>query len=256
MPVRAADDVEPKDWPAADFLAAARQPFLTRAWGRFSGTVQYKSGKETVKADLTLAVLMRADVLRAQFVLNNVDVYDVIQAYAEDGMSNVRVTMPETVTTTPIHELGVAVEDITFSFLYWDFVEELDSQRVRGQRCRVLKLRNPQTLATAVVSFAEKYVGPLRVEFFNADGDQTRKLEFTDFEREGELYYVKGAQLRGDGWKTQVKFKTAELAESAKKAPPADLFLPQAQEKPADPAPAPKPVDSGPVPQEKPADQP
>lgn len=225
MPVMAADDVEPKDWPAVDFLSAARQPFLTHAWGRFSGTVQYKSKKETVKADLTLAVLMRSDVLRAQFVLNDVDVYDVIQAYAENGMSNVRVNMPGKIKTTPIQELGVAVEDITFSFLYWDFVEELESQRVRGQRCRVLKLRNPQTLATAVVCFSEKYVGPLRVEFFKADGSQTRKLEFTDFEREGDLYYVKSAQLRGDGWKTQVKFKKAELAESAKTPPPEDLFV-------------------------------
>ena len=256
IPVRGGDDIKPKDWPPADFLAAARQPFLNPAWGRFRGIVQHKSKAGALKADLTLAVLMSRDVLRAQFVLNGVDVYDVIQAYAESGMSNVRVTPPEKIKTTPIDELGVAVEDITFSFLYWDFIEELKSQRIRGQTCRVFKLRNPQTLTTAVVAFSEKYIGPLRVEFFNVEGKQLRKLEFTDFKREGDLYYVQSAQLRGDGWKTQVKFKSAELAESAKTPPPADLFLPDDQEKPANSAPAPKPADGAPVSQKKPAEQP
>lgn len=208
----------------AEFLALTRQPFLTSAWGRFKGYVQYKNDKKTVKADLTLSVMMHPDYLRAQFILEGKDVYTVTQAYADGGMSNVQITSPEKVEAIPLEDLGITVSDITFSFLYWDYIEELKPDTIRGQRCRVLRVRNPQTVETAKIWLSAKYAGPLRVEFYNRQGTSERTLEFTDFKREGDLYYVKTAQLRGKDWKTRVKFKEADLAESANRPPPDDLF--------------------------------
>lgn len=221
-----AQDVKPSDLSPEEFLQLARRPFRQEAWAELSGTVQHKDAEGLVEAPLRLAVLMHPEYLRAQFVLGKLDVYDVTQAYADDGVSNVRVEPPDKFATVTLQELGVNVEDITFSFLYWDLVKELEGRRVRGQQCRVMRLRNPHTLDVVTVCFSSKYVGPLRVEYYEGKSKTpTRWLEFTDFKREGELYYVRTAQLRGKNWKTQVKFSKADLALASDRLPPEHLFV-------------------------------
>lgn len=218
--------VDPADLTARQFLDVARRPFLQNAWAKLAGTVQFKNDRESTTLPLSLSVLMHADYLRAQFILDGKDVYDVMQAYSEEGMSNVRIDLPERVSGPPLSDLGISVSDITFSFLYWDFQEELKGRKVRGQACRVMRLRNPQNYDEVVVCFSAKYVGPMRVEYFAAGRDTpSRWLEFTDFERKGDLYYVTAAQLRGEGWKTQIKFKDATIALSAETPPPEELFV-------------------------------
>ena len=220
-----AGDFDPASLDSGSFLQLARRPFLQHAWARLDGTVQFKNDHRNVKLPLHLAILMHSDYLRAEFTLDHSDLYEVRQAYSDQGVSNVRITPPPQPQAPPLESLGVAAEDITFSFLYWEFVEELPGRTVRGQKCRVMRLRNPQTHAEVVVSLSAQYVGPMRVEHFKAGETQAyRWMEFTDFERHGDLYYVTAAQLRGKNWKTQVKFNNAELALTEETAPPEDLF--------------------------------
>jgi hypothetical protein len=217
--------MELDDLSAEQFLAVARRPFLQDAWAELEGKVQHKGPGGMVQAPLRLAVLMHRDYLRAQFTLDGTDVYNVTQSYAGTGIANVQVEQPGEIRAASLADLGVRVEDITFSFLYWELVGEEDPRRVRGHRCRVMTLRNPQTYGHVVACLSAKYVGPLRVEYYPPGAKEpARTLEFTDFKREGELYYVKTAQLRGDGWKTQVKFARAELALSQDTPPPESLF--------------------------------
>jgi len=226
--VAGAGDGEPS---SAEFLAAARRPFLQDAWARFTGDVQCKKDGRTIKVPLQLAVLMHRDYLRAQFVIDGQDVYNVIQAYADEGVSNVQVELPATPGRVTLEDLGVNAADITFSFLYWDLLGEMPRQRVRGQDCRVLRMRNPQTLDQALVFCSAKYVGPLRIEHYRGDSQELlRWLEFTDFERTDKLYYVKAARLGGGDSDTRVKFGTAELAESSQRRPPEDLFVRRPQD--------------------------
>lgn len=221
-----AEEVELADVPAKEFLQVARRPFLQNAWARLSGTVQRKDRKRVIKVPLRLSVLMHPDYLRAQFIMDDKDVYNVTQAYAESGPSNVRIDLPDEFKTVKIEDLGVALEDITFSFLYWDFVEEQDRDTIRGQKCRVMKLRNPKTLEHVIVFFSIRHVGPLKVEHFSGDSTTpVRSLEFSEFKREGDLYYVKAARLEGPGWKTMVKFREADLALTKDRAPPDNLFI-------------------------------
>ena len=225
-----ADDA-PANWGRtashADFLQAARRPFLKHAWGRFEGSVQHRGKDGLRKVSLELGLLMHPEYLRAQFILEGNDVYNVMQAYTEEGVSNVRVDVPETTRAPSLRAFGITPSDITFSFLYWEFMEEELLDRVRGQLCRVFRLRNPQTFETVTAWFSVRYLGVLRVDFFKPGAaDWHRRLEFTDFTREGELYYVRTAQLRGKDWKTMVTFDQAELALTSDALPPENLFRP------------------------------
>ena len=211
--------------PPQAFLIRARQPFAQNAWGRFSGTVQHRGPLGKAKMPISVGMLFGTDFLRAQFLLDGFAVYSIRHSYAEGSSSQVDLRVPSREPEIGLTALGIAPEDVTFSFLHWDFVKELDRDKIRGQPCRVMQLRHPDTEDWADVWFSAEHFFPLKVEVHPpGEGEVARTLEFTDFKRHGDMWYIKSLTLEGPNWKTQVKFGEGEIELTEEKPPPVGLF--------------------------------
>ena len=219
----------PETIPADRFLELARRPFTQNAWGQFRGRVQHRGPEGRYSMDLRLSLLLRRDFLRAQIVLDSKTVYNIMQVYYKDGLPNVTISEPRPEPEHGLQDLGIEPSDITFSFLYWQLEREHEAQEVRGHRCRVLELKHPETGDRVRAWFSAEHAFPLRVR--TVDGGTSsvpRVIEFTEFKKEGELWYVKNLRLsKGTTWKTQVTFSRADMALAEEKPPPPSLFLPE-----------------------------
>jgi len=210
--------------PADLFLAQVRQPFARNAWGRFSGSVQHRGPKGRAKMPIRLGLLFGTDFMRAHCLLDERALYTVRQSYAAQA-GEVQVSLPEQEPKVGLADLGIAPHDITFSFLYWAFEEELAGDKIRGRPCRVMRLRHPTTGERVDAWFSAEYYFPLRVVSYEPNAEEpARTLEFTDFQKHENMWYIKSITLRGDDWKTQVKFSDGELALTEEQPPPTDLF--------------------------------
>ncbi|MGI6354057.1 MAG: hypothetical protein GX937_13305 [Lentisphaerae bacterium] len=209
-------------WPAlgaelapADFLAEVRRPLRTNAWGEITGRLTYKAeGSETVHGAIRVRMTFTPESLHAQLVLNDVNVYGFEQKHDQDGGA------AETTLELPPHEqapglfaFGVAPEDLTFAFIYWDFVEELPRQKSRQRDCRVMRLADPGGNGTVQVSFSAAHGFPLEAWWYRQGEDRPwRQLELKGAKKHDDgLWFVKEMRLEGPNWKTRVVFDHAEI---------------------------------------------
>jgi hypothetical protein len=231
-----ADDtnqIKPRDLPADVFLRVARRPFRNNAWGRFAGIIQHRSDTLKTKMQIHMSMLFQEDLMRGQLVLDRHKLYGITQVYYAKGVPGTTLDIPENEEKPTLDDLGVRAEDLAFSFLYWTPVAELEMDKVRGRECRVFKFKHPQTGERVTAWFSVDYLFPLKAAWFEPSEEGNgevvkRTLEFTDFERDGDLWYIKAFRLQGEGWKTRVKFVDGELHLCEDEPPPPNLFLPRA----------------------------
>ena len=190
-----------------------------------SGKLQHRGKERREKLPIRASMLFGGDSLRAEIVLDEAKVYGVAQVYTADEVPKVTLSLPDDASGVTLGDMGIDPEDITFSFLYWDFERELPPDSVRGQPCRILELSHPDKEQTARVWISAHHLFPLKVWWFK-DREETawRTLEFKDFKRRDDLWFVKEILLTGKGWKTKVTFRDVEAASTTQQAPPADLF--------------------------------
>ena len=198
---------------AQDFLAEVRKPLRTDAWGEFTGRVTYKSPKGQQKGDLRVRITFTSKSMHTQIVLNDKNVYAMEQTHKEGEAVKTSIEMPETEERPGLFEFGVDPEDLTFSFIYWDFIEELPRESSRLRECRVMRLKDPTGKGTVNVFFSAKHGFPMEASWFREGETKAwRKLEFKGAKRfENGLWFVKEMRLEGDDWKTQVKFDHVAL---------------------------------------------
>lgn len=220
-----ADELDPATLDAKTFLAYARRPFTQEAWGRFEGTIQYNGPEGRAKLPIRMGLMFRPDFMRAQFMLNEQDFYNITQVYYHDAPPHVTLQRPDPEPSPSLATLGLRPGDVTFSFLYWTIVEEREIETVRGRKCRVLLLRHPKDGQQVLAWFSLEFFFPLRIANLEpGKAEPSRSVEFTDFKKHGDLWYVKTIRLTGKDWKTLVKFKDGELKLTEEEAPPPDLF--------------------------------
>lgn len=224
-----AHEFNPAELPAEEFLRYAQRPFIQDAWGYFAGTVQHRGDTGVERIPVQLSILFKKHLMKAQLLLDGTQEYNITQIYMGDTTPEVTVTEPEhTEGKVQLSDFGLYPRDITFAFLYWDFVkEDSRTEKVRGQKCRVMVLDDPRSKGRARVWFSAKYLFPLRVHMLAGEEDRVmRELEFTDFKRHDKIWYIKALRLEGTDWKTRVNFREAELAYSTDEEPPPNLFAP------------------------------
>jgi hypothetical protein len=219
-------EAEPPELTAEEFLRHAQRPLLQDAWARFTGTIQHqRSDQKRRKVLIRLAARFAPDSLRADVVLDGKDVYRISQQYTEGKLPEVRLDLPPVEGEIGLRDLGIEAEDITFSFLHWDLVRELEPDSIRGQPCRVLDLTHPRKGETVRVHISRDYGFPLKAAWYHPNLDTPwRRLEFKDFKRTGEIWFVQEILLQGDDWKTRVTFDQVEGAPVSTTPPPAELF--------------------------------
>lgn len=213
--------------PPEQFLDQVRQPFRQDAWAKMSGSVTRSDPTGKTKAHIRAAVLFAMDTTHARVILNDENAYALTQVHRPGaGVSEAEFELPEVETGTTLEQLGVRTSDVTFSFLDWPFSRELAPESVGGKMCRVLELIHPKTKERAWTWFSIAYYFPLRVHWFHDGADAPwRQLELKGLKRHsGGLWFIKDLHLKGQGWKTQVRFSDAELDLSVNRPPPADLL--------------------------------
>lgn len=225
---RALTDAE-QALPPAQYLALARKPFLAAMWCRFTGIAEYR-GDVRRSVPVQLSMRLGTSSLQAELTLRDGQVGRVTQTYKADGsLPAVNLDLsPVAPAQMSLEKLGLQADDLTFCFLYWNFVRELPEDSMRTQTCRRLELEHPQTKARVEVWMAKAYAFPLRVRWFRA-GEKTpwRSFEFTDFKRNGDFWFPVGMRLSGlvkPKWEARITFKEAEISTPSEKPEPADLF--------------------------------
>lgn len=215
---------------SAQFLQWARHPPLSDSWVKMSGEMMNRSEGKTYKKPVEFRARMDPKRIIGQFIFDdNQERYGVSQVFADgrDGMA-VIAERQAPAGVKSIADFGIRPTDLTLSFLYWDFEEELAPANHRTLKCRVFTLSHPGVGETATVYISVNYLFPVKV-VWRQDGNDApiRQLEFTNF-KEGDdgVWIINEAVLRGDGWKTQLRFSNVELEQVNEEKPvPADLFV-------------------------------
>ncbi len=195
-----------------EFLAEVRRPLRADAWGEFTGLLTHK-GKQSRKGTLRVRMTFDPNSMHTQIVLNDANVYLLEQSHAEGAKVVTKVERPPKEEPPSLFDFGVQPDDLTFSFIYWNFLEELPRQSSRLRQCRVMRLASPTGQDTVCVWFDAKYGFPMEAWWYHA-GEQKpwRRLELKGAKRfENGLWFVKELRLEGLDWKTQVRFDHVEL---------------------------------------------
>ena len=198
------------------FLAYVREPLRENAWGQFAGRVTYKANSGVKrKGLLRVRVTFTPESMLTQIVLNNNNVYTLEQTHKRGEPVSVVLERPEKETSPTLFDFGIEPTDLTFSFIYWDFLEELPIEQGKVGNCRVIRLKEPGKSRTAVVRFNLKYGFPEQISWFDAGKTEAvRKLELKGAKRhENGLWFIKEMRLDSADWKSMVTFDTVELNE-------------------------------------------
>ncbi|MDD4097819.1 MAG: hypothetical protein PHC30_03525 [Lentisphaeria bacterium] len=205
---------EARELSPADFLAEVRRPLRTDAWGEITGRLTSKAdGGEAVQGAIRVRMTFTPDSLHAQLVLNDVNVYGYEQKHGQDGTTTTTLDLPPHEQAPGLFAFGVAPEDLTFAFIYWDFVEELPRQKSRQRDCRVMRLADPKGNGTVQVSFSAAHGFPLEAWWYRQGEERPwRRLELKGAKKhDNGLWFVKEMRLEGLNWKTRVVFDHAEI---------------------------------------------
>ncbi len=198
---------------AKEFLSEVRRPLRIDAWGEFTGKVTYKSNDKSVKGDLRVRITFTQSSMHTQIVLNDKNVYVLEQTHKDGEAVKAKIEPPDKEEKPGLFDFGIDPEDLTFSFIYWDFIEELPRKSSRLRECRVMRLKDPKGDGTVNVWFSAKHGFPMEAWWYKAGQEKPwRKLEFKGAKRfENGLWFVKEMRLEGNDWKTQVRFDHVEL---------------------------------------------
>lgn len=201
---------------AEEFLAEIRRPLNQDVWGEITGRITHAAeGKELLSGELRVRITFSKTSLHAQVVLNENNVYGFEQKHLPGEQVSTSLSRPEKEVPPGLFAFGLEPEDLTFSFLYWNFLEELPRQKSRMRECRVMKLAHPDGKGTVQVWFDAEYGFPLEAWWYKTGETSCwRKLEMKGAKKHANgLWFVKEMRLDGTAWKTRVIFDFASLNE-------------------------------------------
>ena len=211
------------------FLKLVRYPQVQASWATLEGMLRLKkSGEKKVKVPIELRAAINHERISAQLIFNKKERYRIHQKFIGEAESTtITLERQQDVGKLSLTDTGLKPGDLTLSFLYWDFDSELKMDRVRGQRCRVVKLTRPGHDEYVIIWISRKYHFPLTVKWFFKDADDPyRTLEFTGFEKTNTVWIIKELKISMPNQKSIVKFtnSTVHLVDSGKPIPD-DLFV-------------------------------
>lgn len=205
------------------FLEEVRRPLKQDAWGAIKGRMTYSGEGKQLKADISIRLTFSPDAMQAQIDLDGKNVYGFEQIHNAPPGKQFRLDLPEHEIPPGLFSFGVQPEDLTFAFIYWDYIRELPPDQFRRRQCRVFELAHPEReKGTVRVWFSSQYGFPLQAQWYLPNAEEPwRELELKGAKKhDDDLWFVKEMRLEGKGWKTQVKFDEVSLNPLEEKAPP------------------------------------
>lgn len=225
--VRTAESEDGAALSPGEFLKRVRRPFVQEVWGTLSGEALHISeDRKKLESGLDMSILYTPEAITAAITLNGTDTYNILQKHAENSMAPAELTLPAKPNRPTLFDFGIQAEDITLSFVCWEFLKEEGRDSVGRQKCRVMILKHPSDPKVVRVWFSEEFYFPLQAHWFYSDEDEPwRRLEFKGFKQyEDDLWFVKTMYLRGAGWKTRLDFDNASFHSPESVPVPVDLF--------------------------------
>ncbi len=211
-----------------DFLYCVRHPAGRKRWAIMNGKVIHRRrDKDTIKAVLYLGVLFNTDRTLAQVIINKKQGYMIGQAFIKGKEGTSIIPLNEATKEKPIiGNYGLRPQDLTMTFLYWEFKNELPEESTKMINCRVFELISPDGKETAKVWISKKYYFPVKVEWTKINEETPfRTLEVSSFARQDNYGVIKRLELYGPGWRTKINFTKTEIGTPEKGTIPKDLFL-------------------------------
>ncbi len=212
------------------FLNITRRTHPEKTWAVLIGNVtNLRRGHDMISASIKVGMRFTNTRILTKIILKGngkPETYMVGQPYS--GQPASILTEDINKETAPLlGEFGLRPEDLTMTFLYWDFNKEFENDSVKGLDCRVLGLINPETKEYVKVFISTEYYYPLKVEWFKstpkADEKPYRNVIATAFKTEGKLGSPSKINLYGPGWRSKIDFERISLG-FTKDGIPKDIF--------------------------------
>lgn len=207
------------------FLEKARHPATGDYWVTMEGTAFHKRrDKESSELPIYVALRMFPDRTSAQVIINGSEGYLLGQKYEAGSEATSVIPMEPKPAKSMLADFGLRPQDLTMTFLFWNFEKELEYENIKGHECRVFKLNSPSGDEFVYVYINSEYYFPLKVEWFKkGENKPHRTAEFSAFRKNGNFWLVSELQIYGPGWKTKIDFgRTA--ADFCDKSIPGNLF--------------------------------
>jgi hypothetical protein len=200
-----------KDSDAESFLYAVRMHKGPGTWADMQGDAVHKRrGSDLKKSPIHFAIRFTPTQVFAKLLAGKNEGYTIGLFTSSDAERKVSVIplFKETKENPSILKYyGIRPEDLTMSFLYWDFEKELAEERVSMQLCRVFVLNSPDKNEKVTVYISRKYLFPLKVEWTRAgEKKYYRDLTVSSFRKVNGLWLIDALVLSGPGWRTKITF--------------------------------------------------
>ncbi len=210
-----------------EFLDLLRRPHGFQTWGQMSGRIDHeRQGSKKTSSSVYLATMFAPDRMISQVIVDDKQGYTISQTF-DGAKSGTTVTPMEgsAADSDLLGQYGLRAEDLTMSFIYWDFVKELPRETITFRNCRVFVLTKGDEYVRLSVNV--EYLFPMEVRWYKDKFDENavayRSLKATKFTEVNDLWLVTRLQLEGPGWRTRVDFTKVD-ADSRDKRLPKDLL--------------------------------
>jgi hypothetical protein len=210
------------------FLELCQKQLLNNCWLKMSGKMNIRSisGKRQKPMPLKCAAQLIQNKITFKATINKTQSFKVENLFGDKH--DTKVLEDKLGEDNGFDKVGIRPEDLSLSFMYWDYLKEYDKDSLGVLRisCRVLLLGSPDGSQFVKVWLSEKHLAPLKVQWFDQKSLKSEKplqvLTFEDFAEKNKVWVpleVKITNLKGD---LQIKFDEVDAEFSTKI--PADLY--------------------------------
>jgi len=209
----AGEKVEPS---SVEFMQRVRMSPAQKTWAQLDGAIsnmkRNKEGKRIItKSTIYLGIRFSSEMIFAQVIIGDNEIYSVGQPYSIIKTGVTVMQSGDKSSNKLRSSFGIKPEDMTMSFLFWDFLQELPETSLKLIPCRVFLLISPDKSEIAKVYISQDNYFPVKVEWSKAGKGKTftaitRTLEVTSFKKVNGLYLVNVLSFYGPGWRTKIEF--------------------------------------------------
>jgi Outer membrane lipoprotein-sorting protein len=217
--------VDPAKQTSQEFLKTTRDQLLGNCWLKLGGRANFRAKDGSrLKLDIGLSAELKPLELTFMSTLDQ----ETVKLHHDFGLRKKTAILEDgrLKIGSKYDVLGIRPEDLSMSFLYWNFQREDDRKALGVARiaCRVFQLANPDSLDEyAMVWISEKYLGPVKVEWYRGSAKTPfQSLEFTEFTEVNKVWVPTIIEMANDKGELQLKFEKLDAAFS--KESPAQLF--------------------------------
>ncbi len=225
-----------------DFLKLVRTPVAAGNWVKLAGKINHrrrtKDGNISQEGQLYVAILFTKIMALGQVAIDDKEAYSIGQNFKNKATS-VTPIKKGGYKNSLLSQFGVKATDLTFSFIYWDFVKELPQESLRAQKCRIFILKDKNTQQIAKVYFSTTALFPMKITWYKVteqnknktvkdikidEKNKEREMEMNSFRKQNDMWIVTGINLYGgdNSWRTKISFTANKTGK--KKDMPKDLF--------------------------------